>query len=1003
VKKSLRQLLAFILIILMALGSVPVVRADNSDDSASNVVDSLGGLRFAPDRVLVRLADTGTMQAFSTFSSSPVLPDLGVDYTESRLLNPADDSLFGGFSIDSITENKKNVYVLTLAETGRNAVENALAILNANPAVDIAEPDFLYELIKTPNDPLFNVQYALQSINAQQAWEITTGSKNIVVGIIDTGIDGTHPDLIPNLWVNPNPGSMHYINDIHGYNFTGRGNNWIPVGGIPTDYSGHGTHVAGIVGAKGNNGIGVTGINWDVSLAWLGANGDESSIQLSAVIEAINYANSHKIPILNGSWGGPDYSLLLHDTIKAYKGLFVAAAGNNDNDNDVLPTYPASFDLLNVISVASTDSSDQRSSFSNFGVKSVHIAAPGTAIRSTYLFSAYQNMNGTSMASPYVAGVAALMLAVNPDLSPERIKEILLSTARHPNGLASYGFGILDAGAAVQYVAQAWSTPASIIDFANERLTGLAANAAYTINEVSMTANASGHISIDAAWMGTTVSIIKMASDSKLASTAQNLPIPARPATAPGVSPIQPTAVGGTGGISGTTAEMEYRAGSTGAWILCSTPNTTGLQPGTYQVRFKATATGFAGAAYTPVTIVNVTTTSELIILLVSGTIMNNPASVNAAVGIIRELDTDDVAAANTDPTVLNALNELEEAHKEHNNISLYTYVNADIINILGFNSYDITIIGACNNATGGTVAFRLARPQRTIIVSPAYTNATIVSMTLDGYGINSNDLSVPVTITMPIPAGIINPDDFRILHFHEGDSASDYDLIIPQLNNTDVHKTATFTLTRFSEFAFVELASEITDPTDPTDSADPDPTDPTDPDPTDSTDPDPTDPTNPDPTDPTNPADPPIEPPIYPIDKPWHPPLPTNPFNDVPNAPNWQNNAVSWAYRNNITTGSSATTFSPGNNVTRGQLVTFLYRIAGEPEVSGSHNFGDVTAGQFYSIPVLWAVRNRITTGTSPTTFAPYAPITREQLATMFMVDNHIAYDIIAIRTVQL
>jgi uncharacterized repeat protein (TIGR02543 family) len=369
------------------------------------------------------------------------MPYLGVPVSEMRLINPAKETgEINGFSTMTVDGNQNNVYVLILEESGRDAVENALAILNANPAVEIAEPDFLYKINTMPNDPMFNAQYALKKINAEQAWSITTGDKNIVVGVIDTGIEGTHPDLIDNLWINPNPDP--YKNDIHGFNFTDS------VGGIPTDIDGHGTHVAGIVGAVGNNSVGISGINWNVSLAWLGADAGPGFISISSAIEALNYANNHNIPITNNSYGGSGRSEIFKQAIANYNGLFVASAGNDWADNDLRPSYPANYALPNVISVASTHNEDGLSGFSNFG-SSVHIAAPGSDILSTDLNGAYTRKNGTSMSAPYVAGVAALILSLNPNYIPEQVKDILVATARQTNNLTD--FGILDAYVALQF------------------------------------------------------------------------------------------------------------------------------------------------------------------------------------------------------------------------------------------------------------------------------------------------------------------------------------------------------------------------------------------------------------------------------------------------------------------------------------------------------------------------------------------------------------------------
>ncbi|MDR1526285.1 MAG: S8 family serine peptidase [Dysgonamonadaceae bacterium] len=399
--------------------------ASMASESETGYSATQGEPPFAKDRVLVQLANTPAMQArMSGPGTAQRAPDLGVGFSELRLLNPSKGNTnIGHFSTMNVNDKQNNVYVLTLKETGENAVERALKILNANPAVEIAEPVFYYTLYTTPNDPLFPQQYALNKINALQAWEMTTGSNSVVVGIIDSGIDGTQPDLSDNLWTNPNPNQGGYVNDIHGYDFVYRRS------GTPADMGTHGTHVAGIIGAKGNNGTGITGVNWNVSLAWLGIGIDGMYVSSDAAIEALNYANNHHIKITNNSWGGEGYSALLEDAIRNYNGLFVAAAGNNGTNNDNRPFYPSAYNLPNLIAVASTDPDDNRSPFSNYGANSVHIAAPGSAVLSTIVNGQYQEMSGTSMAAPHVTGVAALMLSVNPNATASHLKSVLIHSA----------------------------------------------------------------------------------------------------------------------------------------------------------------------------------------------------------------------------------------------------------------------------------------------------------------------------------------------------------------------------------------------------------------------------------------------------------------------------------------------------------------------------------------------------------------------------------------------
>ena len=287
-----------------------------------------------------------------------------------------------------------------------------------------------------PNDASYILQYAHAQMASSAAWDITTGSPSLVALVVDTGIDYNHPDLQANIWRNPaeipNNGidddRNGYIDDVSGINtITGSGN--------PMDDNGHGTHVAGIIGAVGNNATGVVGINWTTKLAaakFLSASGSGSTAD---AIKAITYgtalrAAGHRVIAMNNSWGGTTYSKPLLDAISAASDagiLFVAAAGNNARNNDSYLFYPASYKAPNVIAVASTDSTGALSSFSNFGSQSVHIAAPGSSIYSTVLRSTYGYKSGTSMAAPQVAGLALLTQSACEQLTLAGLKTTILS------------------------------------------------------------------------------------------------------------------------------------------------------------------------------------------------------------------------------------------------------------------------------------------------------------------------------------------------------------------------------------------------------------------------------------------------------------------------------------------------------------------------------------------------------------------------------------------------
>ncbi len=283
-----------------------------------------------------------------------------------------------------------------------------------------------------PNDPMFSSLWGLRDgagIAAQRAWSVSTGSSDVVVAVIDTGVDYTHPDLRANMWNNPGevPGNgidddaNGYIDDVHGINAM-RG---AAYPGDPKDENGHGTHVAGTIGAVGHNGQGVVGINQHVKIMALRFLGPTGAGSLSDAITAIDYMITMKnrgvdIRVANNSWGGSGYAAALGDAIQRTEEagiVFVAAAGNDGTDNDVEPSYPANFEMNNVVSVAALDEWGNLASFSNYGATTVDIAAPGADIHSTFPGNRYVKLSGTSMATPHVVGALALLFAAEPKLS----------------------------------------------------------------------------------------------------------------------------------------------------------------------------------------------------------------------------------------------------------------------------------------------------------------------------------------------------------------------------------------------------------------------------------------------------------------------------------------------------------------------------------------------------------------------------------------------------------
>lgn len=356
-------------------------------------------------------------------------------------------------------------------------VEDAIATLKKNPDVEYAEPNYIIHLHPVANamvphslkvlntpctipgvwppgcsddtssdrpalqdapadvnppvaDPDLNQAWGLSKIGAIDAWNISRGSKDIIVADIDTGIDYNHEDLAFNTWRNPNPSDK---NDIVGYDF-------VHDDGLPYDDNSHGTHTAGTIGAVGGNGIGISGVSQRVSLMALKFLDGQGSGDMAAAVKAIDYAIAHGAKIMSNSWGGPKDSAgqSLQDAVgraNAAGILFVAAAGNGDqfgnaqnNDDPDQAAYPAGYSNDNIVAVAAVDSNDQLARFSNYGANTVHLAAPGVDVYSTVPGNKYQKESGTSMACPHVSGAAALLWAAHPDWDYKHIKSVLMSS-----------------------------------------------------------------------------------------------------------------------------------------------------------------------------------------------------------------------------------------------------------------------------------------------------------------------------------------------------------------------------------------------------------------------------------------------------------------------------------------------------------------------------------------------------------------------------------------------
>jgi len=334
-------------------------------------------------------------------------------------------------------------------------VETAIEVLS--PHVEYAEPNWVQRKAQTPNDQYFSLQWGCHNtgqtiqgsvgvadadIDAIEAWDVTTGDADFLIAIIDTGTDWDHPDLAANIWSNPgevingvDDDGNGYVDDVRGWDFYNNDNN-------PDDSDGHGSHTAGTVGAVGDNGIGVAGVNWACNLVPLRFLGPQGGYTSDAVL-AVEYCTTNNITVSCNSWGGGGFSSSLNNAIAASKTIghvFVAAAGNSGVNTDSNPHYPSSYGQDNIISVAATDNrddlADEGTWASNYGANSVDIGAPGVDIASTWASAGYVWSSGTSMATPHVAGVAALVYAQNPGWSYGQVIQHIYDTGRPSSAMS---------------------------------------------------------------------------------------------------------------------------------------------------------------------------------------------------------------------------------------------------------------------------------------------------------------------------------------------------------------------------------------------------------------------------------------------------------------------------------------------------------------------------------------------------------------------------------------
>ena len=421
--------------------------------------------------VLLKVAMAGALSFGSAWAkNAPVYPsvagELIVKVKNQKSALASLKSIAGVQVVRQLRSADQKTWLVKSEGKSVDLLQKELAALSE---VEYAEPNFIYttNLESTQlatNDPRFGELWGLKNtganepggargtvgadVDALRAWEITSGSRNIKVAVIDTGIDYNHPDLAANIWVNEAeanglPGvdddGNGFVDDVYGYDFANNDAD-------PMDGHSHGTHCAGTIGAVHNNGLGVAGVMSDVSLVAVKFLSDSGSGTTAAAIEAVDYATGLDVDVMSNSWGGGGFSQALKEAIERARDagiLFVAAAGNSSSNNDSSAHYPSNYDVSNVISVAAHTAQDSLATFSSYGRRTVHVAAPGHKILSTTKNGGYAVYSGTSMATPHVSGALGLLLAQEGRMDVAQVRERLMATS---NPIATYRRKIISGG-----------------------------------------------------------------------------------------------------------------------------------------------------------------------------------------------------------------------------------------------------------------------------------------------------------------------------------------------------------------------------------------------------------------------------------------------------------------------------------------------------------------------------------------------------------------------------
>ncbi len=453
----------FLLIInTMAMAVMPDSQTIEQSVSESQIDSDKEKIKYKSDELLVKFKP---IEKTGESNMADYLPGIdislaGIEILSAKPFNTINHHRKNNDKLEMQSRNQSNFdhwWHIKLAKG--TDLQQAMDTLSARPDIEFVEYNYEVRTLLTPNDPHFDALWGLHNtqqtgglfdadIDASEAWDSSTGDATVIIAVIDTGVDYGHEDLAGNMWTNPGEiaGNLidddgnGYIDDVYGYDFTN-------MDADPFDDHGHGTHVSGTIAGIGNNGIGVVGVNWNakiMAVKFLGAGGGG---YVSDAIDGVIYAVNNGAKILNNSWGGGGFSQALLEAIYAANDagvLFVTAAGNKGRNNDIRPYYPSSYAVPNVISVAATDHNDRRAIFSSYGANSVHLGAPGVNTLSTVptgscpmcTSEGYRNANGTSMATPHVAGAAALILDQLPMLSVAGLKSRLMNSTDQIPALA---------------------------------------------------------------------------------------------------------------------------------------------------------------------------------------------------------------------------------------------------------------------------------------------------------------------------------------------------------------------------------------------------------------------------------------------------------------------------------------------------------------------------------------------------------------------------------------